>query len=162
MAEKRRGAENYAIAASMGMTVRHVQKLWVRFKNTPKIVFHATMGRPAGERPPEASSRQCLPPAAPSDPGRAGYGTASEGQIWSFSGVSYTPYCGNTTAPHKRKRGRRKWVRYGHTVWHADYKQMDGGRWLISYGDDTARFATGRGVFDRLPQGTPWRCWTGP
>ena len=33
-------------------------------------------------------------------------------------------------------------------MWHTDYKQLDDGRWLISYEDDASRFITGWGVFD--------------
>ena len=55
-AEKRKGAKNQIIAASMNITVRHVQKLWARFKHTPegKIVFPARTGRPPRGPPTRA------------------------------------------------------------------------------------------------------------
>ena len=49
VAEKRKGSKNATIAEAMDISVRYVQKLWARFKNTPKdrIVFPANMGRPS-------------------------------------------------------------------------------------------------------------------
>ena len=48
VAEKRKGTKNTIIAESMGIAIRYVQRIWARFKNTPKgkIVFPARMGRP--------------------------------------------------------------------------------------------------------------------
>ena len=48
IADKRKGTKNTIMAKTMNISVRHVQKLWARFKNTPRdmIVFSATMGRP--------------------------------------------------------------------------------------------------------------------
>lgn len=48
ISEKRKGTKNAVIAETMGISTRYVQKLWARFKNTPKgeIVFPAQMGRP--------------------------------------------------------------------------------------------------------------------
>ncbi len=41
-----------------------------------------------------------------------------------------------------KKKNRRKWIRYEreHTnsMWHTDYKQIDDGRWFISYQDDAS------------------------
>lgn len=53
LAEKRKGTKNAVIAENMGISVRYVQKLWARFKNTPKdkIVFPAPMGRPRKRSP---------------------------------------------------------------------------------------------------------------
>ena len=53
---------------------------------------------------------------------------------------------------HKKKQKRRKWIRYerkhSNSMWHTDYKQLDDGRWFISYEDDASRYVTGWGVFD--------------
>ena len=47
--------------------------------------------------------------------------------------------------------GRRKWMRHASThsnsLWSTDYRQLDDGRWFLSYEDDTPRFVTGWGVF---------------
>ena len=53
---------------------------------------------------------------------------------------------------HKRKQARRKWIqyerKYANSMWHTDYKQLDDGRWFVSYLDDASRLITGWGVFD--------------
>ena len=61
VAEKRKGTKNVIIAESMGITIRYVQKLWARFKNTPKgkIMFTARMGRPHRSLPPEVNDQWC-------------------------------------------------------------------------------------------------------
>ena len=51
-----------------------------------------------------------------------------------------------------KKSQRRKWIRYERTysnsMWHTDYKQLCGGRWLLCYEDDASRFVTGYSIFD--------------
>ena len=58
---------------------------------------------------------------------------------------------GNPAAARPRKGGRRKWVRhereYSNSMWHADFKRLHDGRWLVSYMDDASRFITGFGAF---------------
>ena len=53
---------------------------------------------------------------------------------------------------HKRKQARRKWIRYerkyANSMRHTDYKQLDDGRWFLSFLDDASRLIVGRGVFD--------------
>ena len=57
----------------------------------------------------------------------------------------------NPAATHPKKGRRCKWVRYerdhSNSMRHADFKQLYGGRWLVSYMDDASRFITGFGVF---------------
>ena len=62
VAEKRKGTRNYIIAETMGISVRCVQKLWVKFKNTPKdkIIFPAPMGRPRRGSPTRAEQSAVL------------------------------------------------------------------------------------------------------
>ena len=147
VAEKRKGTKNHAIAESMGITVRYVQKLWARFKNTPKekIVFPATMGRAPLRETPTRSEQSAVLTAR-----RTIRSGAS--RIWDRlrmsnmvipKGVIHAILRESDDAvPHKRKRGRRKWVRYerkhSNSMWHTDYKQLDDGRWLVSYEDDAS------------------------
>ncbi len=48
---------------------------------------------------------------------------------------------------HKRKQARRWWIRYerkyANSMWHTDYKQLDDGRWFISYLDEAFHLITG-------------------
>jgi len=51
-----------------------------------------------------------------------------------------------------RKHGRRKWIRYerrySNSLWHTDWKHLDGYGWLIAYEDDASRLITGYGLFN--------------
>ncbi|MCE2508884.1 MAG: hypothetical protein J4G04_06270 [Nitrosopumilaceae archaeon] len=48
--------------------------------------------------------------------------------------------------------GRRKWMRHANThsnsLWSTDYRQLDDGRWFLSYEDNAPRFVTGWDVFE--------------
>ena len=161
VAEKRKGTKNSIIAESMDITVRYVQMLWARFRDTPRgrIVFPAPMGRP--RRGPPARSEQSAVLSAR----RALKSGAS--RIWDHlrrsgmavpKGVIHAVLRESGDAlEHKRKQGRRKWVRYerkhSNSMWHTDYKQLDDGRWLISYEDDASRFITGWGAFGEATAG---------
>lgn len=161
VAEKRKGTKNRIMAVSMGITVRYVQMLWARFKNTPKdeIVFPAPMGRP--RRGPPARSEQSAVPSAR----RALKSGAS--RIWDHprrSGMAVPKGVIHTilresgdAAERKRKQGRRKWIRYerkhSNSMWHTGYKQLEDGRRLMSYEDDASRFITGWGAFGEATAG---------
>ena len=130
VAEKRKDIKNHAITESMGIAVRHVQKLWAGFKNLRRTrsCFPFPWAGPSGDRPPEASSRPCLPSAAPSNPGQAEYGTASEGRRSSFPSVWYIPYCGSRATRCSTKAGAPQMdtIRaQAFQMWHTDYKQLD-------------------------------------
>ena len=156
VAEKRKGTRNHAIAESMAIAVRYVQKLWARFKEHSEGQDHVSRPNGQARRGAPIRSEQSAVPAAR----RALKSGAS--RIWEPlrrsdmaipQGVVHVVLRESGDAvPHKRKQGRRKWIRYGskHTnsVWRTDYKQLDDGRWLISYEDDASRFVTGWGVFD--------------
>ncbi len=130
VAEKRKGTKNGIIAESMDITVRYVQILWARFKDTPKdkIVFPATMGRPR-RGPPTRHERSAVLSAR-----RALRSGAN--RIWGHlrragmavpKGVIHTILRESGDAvKHKRKQRRRKWVRYerkySNSMWHTDYK----------------------------------------
>ena len=156
VAEKRKGTKNHAISESMGITVRYVQKLWARFKNTPKgkIVFPAPMGRPSRGTPTRSEQSAVLTARRALKSGASRlWDRLKRADIVIPKGVVHAILRESGDAvPHKRKQGRRKWIRYErkHTnsMWHTDYKQLDDGRWLISYEDDASRFVTGWGVFD--------------
>ena len=156
IAEKRKGTKNVIIVESMGITIRYIQKLWARFKNTPKgkIVFPARIGRPH-RGPPTRNEQSIVLDARHKIPGGAN-------RIWRHlksvgisipKGVIHAILRESSEAvKHKNKQKRRKWIRYerkhSNSMWHTDYKQLDDGCWFISYEDDASRFVTGWGVFD--------------
>ncbi len=50
-----------------------------------------------------------------------------------------------------RKRARKKWIRYerqySNSLWHTDWKLLEGKGWLIAYLDDASRLIVGYGLF---------------
>ena len=156
VAEKRKGTKNRIIAEAMNVTVRYVQKLWARFKHVPegKIVFPARMGRPP-RGPPTRAERSAVLAARCALKSGAGL-------IWDHLKRSGTAVPKGVVhailreygeaVEHKRKQARRKWIRYerkyANSMWHTDYKQLDDGRWFVSYQDDASRLIAGWGVFN--------------
>lgn len=53
-----------------------------------------------------------------------------------------------------KKSRKRKWVRYerrkANSLWHADWKQLDDGKWMLLFEDDATRLCTGYGWFNTL------------
>jgi putative transposase len=51
-----------------------------------------------------------------------------------------------------KKRHKKKWIRYERTysnsLWHTNWKYLDGKGWLIAYLDDASRFVVSYGLFD--------------
>ena len=44
-------------------------------------------------------------------------------------------------------RRRRAGREYSNSMWHAGYKLLDDGRWVVAYQDDASRFIVGCGIF---------------
>ena len=114
VAEKRKGTKNHAIAESMGITVRYVQKLWARFKNTPKdkIVFPAPMGRPSRGTPTRSEQSAVLTARRLLKSGASRiWDRLRRSDIVIPKRVVHSILRESGDAvPHKRKQGRRKWI----------------------------------------------------
>ncbi len=153
--EKRKNSRNKEIAASMGVSVRWVQKLWKRYRDKDRIAYPAPMGRPKKCAPGRRDHSAVLSAAS-----TAVHGAASlERIIKSLTGI-HIPHNvlhrilkdADFADTQPRKSQRRKWIRYerehSNSMWHTDYKQLDDGRWFLCYEDDASRFVTGFGVFE--------------
>lgn len=149
-AEKRKGAKS-TISESIGIAVRHVRKLQAGFMNAPTIVFPYAMGRPRRGTP--ARGEQQAPLAAPSNPGQAERGAASEGQTRSFPRASYTPCSGSPAARCRTKEGRGAASGHGTGAGTPTPCGMRTARsWTAGaggwqYEDGASRFIAGRGAF---------------
>ena len=136
VAEKRKGTKNAIIAETMGISVRYVQKLWAKFKNTPKdkIVFPAKMGRPCRGSPTSAEQSAVLSARAKLNAGvnRVWHHLKKLGHAIPKHVVHAILRDSGDAVEHKRKQKRRKWIRYerkhSNTMRHTDYKQLDDGR----------------------------------
>lgn len=153
--EKRNGAKNRTIAEAMGVSVRWVQKLQGRYGRAQEISYPLPMGRRVSGLPGRREHSAVLSAAD----GEYSGARTLERVIEKQAGL-HIPH--NTlhkvmldsglASEEPGKKQRRKWVRYerkhSNSMWHTDYKQLDDGRWFVSYMDDASRFITGYGVFE--------------
>ena len=142
--DKHKGSRNKQIAETAGVSIRWVQRLWARYKDSPNIMYLMSMGRPVNGLPGRREHSSVL--TAKND--QRGGARMMEEIIEEETGIHIphnTLLMDNGLASELGKRRRRKWIRYErmHSMWHTDYKQLDDG----SYEDDASRFVTGWGVF---------------
>ena len=152
--EKRKGRRNKQIAETAGVSIRWVQKLWARYKNSPSATYPLPMGRPANGLPGRREHSAVLSV----NNGQRRGARNMEARIEKETGM-HIPHntiheilMDNSLASEESgKKKRRKWIRYermhSNSLWHTDYKQLDDGRWFLCYEDDASRFVTGWGVF---------------
>jgi putative transposase len=152
--EKRKGRRNKQIAETAGVSMRWVQRLWARYKDSPNITYPLPMGRPVKGLAGRLEHSSVLT----AKNGRRQGARAMEARIEKETGI-HIPH--NTiheilmenglASEESGKKKRRKWIRYerlhSNSLWHTDYKQLDDGRWFLCYEDDASRFVTGWGVF---------------
>ena len=145
------------IAMHLGVSVRWVQKLCVKYRNTPvsKIVYPEPMGRPKTGLPGRREHSAVL-------------SNYSENRRSAVRLEKIIRVRIGIHIPHRiiqnvlkdeelaenqpAKARRRKWIRYerrfSNSLWHTDYKQLPDGRWFICYMDDASRFIVSFGVFE--------------
>ena len=58
--EKRKGRRNKQIAETAGVSIRWVQKLWARYKDSSNITYPLPVGRHVNGLPGRRSIRPCL------------------------------------------------------------------------------------------------------
>ena len=156
--EKRRGTSSRAIAGILKVCTRQVQRIWSRFRRlgTGSILYLPR--RPGRHRKGEPGRREHSAVLAAF--GRVVNGASAICRHIRDAG-GHVPkddvhrvLLENGPAREERaKKRRRRYVRYGRrhssTLWHADYTQLEDGRWMIVYVDDSSRYVVGHGVFDR-------------
>ena len=144
------------IAQTMKVSASWVRRLWRRFEGCePKdIKYPARMGRPNNGIPGRREQSAVLSGRHRNECGARGL----EDDIEEDTGL-HVPHntihkvlAGEGMAEAQPKKGgQRERVRfertYSNTMWHADYKRLDDGRWFIACMDDASRFITGFGVF---------------
>ena len=140
-------------AVEMEVSGRRVRRPYARYRATGEIPEPGRPGRPRQTTPEERLR-------AAEEFGRHRCGAARL-EMMDASGGTHVPHNAiramqgeaGLAAESARGQRRRKWVRYGRTrsgsMWHTDYKQLEGGRRLAAYMGDASRFITGYGVFER-------------
>ena len=144
------------IAATMGVSEAWVKRLWARYRHAKEseIRYPLPMGRPPKGLHGRREHSAVLAARCASRDGAGGIKKHAQEAL----GINiphrtiHTVMRESGDAREERsKTGRRRWVRYerehSNSMWHADYKLLDDGRWLIAYQDDASRFITGFGVF---------------
>lgn len=161
--EKRRGTRNSVIAGQVGACVRHVQRIWRRFRDSrigdilylPRRPGRHSNGEPGRrEHSMVVNAAAAVPRCAGDVYRRLNDGDADRAvECHTARDVVHRIMLAEGRAREESgKKRQRRYVRYerrhSNTLWHADYTQLPDGRWLIMYEDDSSRFVTGWGVFE--------------
>ena len=158
--EKAKGEmTNAEIARTMNVSTIWVKKLWARYRHAREDLGQITYPRPMG-RPKKQSPGRREHAAVLAHRTKYRHGAVKLEECIEESTGLHIPHNTihkilreeNLAAKQPKKSKRRKWIRYERTysnsMWHTDYKQLDDGRWFVSYQDDASRCITGFGVFD--------------
>ena len=156
--QRKIGKSTSDISVELGITSRHVRRLWSRFLNTKTIPKIRKPGRPTKE-PSHVQTKSVL------DMQNEGNHMGVVRTAKYLRGAGYNiSYCAiykimkkhGLVTPSPAKSKRRKWVRFerrfSNAMWHADWHIMKDPRLkgfnLIVYLDDASRCVIGYGVFE--------------
>ncbi len=150
MRQLKKGTSSSVVASEIGVTPRHVRRLWVEFRVTGSPHVPKTPGRPAA-RPSPDEVQLVLGEHKHEDVGvlRVAMNLRKSHDI-SYSKVYRIMKEGGLVAPSAAKSRRRKWIRYerkhSNSMWHTDWHVMKDPRFrglhLITYLDDASRCVT--------------------
>ncbi len=142
------------IARIAGITDRYVRILYTKYKQTGTIPVLQRPGRPKST---DYSASKCIISATYAMY-RCSAATLERiiDKVWNVhiphNAIHDIMKQNGMASEEVKKKRRRSWIRYERTysnsLWHTDYKQLDDGRWVITYLDDASRFVTAYGVFE--------------
>ncbi len=151
--QRRKGSSSSQVARDLGITARHVRRLWARFQRTGTT--RARMGRP---RLCITASRMRLVTWAhrrrPVGVVRTARDLRKNHDI-SYHAVYRILKKSGSVVPSAAKSRKRKWVRYerrySNAMWHVDWHEMKDPRFrglqLVTYLDDASRCVVASQVF---------------
>ena len=153
----KKGRDTRVVAEELGVTQRHIQRLWAEYLKTGKTHVQRPAGRPAGPEPSEEEIQAVLDVHGRKPEGvvRTAKRLRKEGcDISRYRTYGIMKSNGLVTASPAKSR-QRKWVRYerlySNAMWHTDWHIMKDPRmkWLnlITYLDDASRCVTGAALF---------------
>ena len=153
--EKKKGTSNTKIADGVGISTRHVRRLWPRYAATGSLPVIKSAGRPAAKISDE-DVRRVLDAYGNEGVGVGRVAKALRHQNISGRTVYKVMKEHGLVEPCPTKSKKRKWVRYerlhSNSMWHTDWHVMKDYRMkdlsLITYLDDASRCVTGFGLFD--------------
>ncbi len=151
--QKENGSKNALIANTMKISVRRVQKLYSAYRKTGTI---PELKKP-GRKYVEATDIEKRTIAEAYDEHRAGALILE--RIIDVIYARHIPHnrihramkSMGIARDEPRKQIRKKWIRYerkySNSLWHTDWKLIEGVGWLTAYEDDASRFIVGYGLF---------------
>ena len=160
--EKKKETLNATIAQHLGVSIRHVQRLWSMFKDRVGNILY--LPKHPGRHIKGSFGRRIHSAVV----NAAGIIPTSANEIYHYLNDKHVDHLVDQhiardiihkiilseerAREEKGKKKQRSYVRYerkhSNTLWHTDYTQLSDGRWLIMYEDDSSRLITGWGVFD--------------
>ena len=153
--EKCRGTR--VVAEELGVTQRHIQRLWAEYLRTGKVHEQRPAGRPAGPDPSEQEISAVLDVHGRKPAGviRTAMRLRKEGHDISRYKAYKIMKSKGLVEDSPAKSRQRKWVRYeriySNAMWHTDWHAMKDPRMkgmnLITYLDDASRCVTGAALF---------------
>ena len=162
----KKGRGTRVVAEELGVTQRHIQRLWAEYLSTGKVHVQIPAGRPADPEPSEQEIQAVLDVHGRKPEGvvRTAKRLRKEGHdISRYRAYGIMKSAGLVTDSPARSR-QRKWVRYerlySNAMWHTDWHTMKDPRMkglnLITYLDDASRCVTGPSHSKRPPRGAQW------
>ena len=158
MNQLEKGRRASVVAAELGVTPRHIRRLWAEFRETGSAHVPRPPGRPALQ-PPSQEEVQLVLDAYRLKVGvlRTAISLRRAGHDISYQRVYRIMKENGLVVPSEAKSRKRKWVRYerkhSNSMWHTDWHTMKDPRMkgfcLITFLDDASRCVTGAGLFSQ-------------
>ena len=155
MGQIKKGTSSSSVAVQIGVTPRHVRRLWAEFCATGSPHIPRMPGRPATQPSPD-EVQLVLDEHRREDVGvlRTAMNLRKDYDI-SYAKVYQVMKENGLVVPSTAKSCRRKWIRYerkhSNSMWHTDWHVMKDPRFrglnLITYIDDAFRCVTGARLF---------------
>ena len=151
--QRKKGVPSSQIARELGITARHVRRLWTRFLQTGTTV--TKMGRPrhhtTGAQIRLVTEAYQEHPAGPVHIARR----LRKNHDISYYTVYHIMKKAGIVVPSAAKSRKRKWVRYerrhSNAMWHVDWHEMKDSRFcglhLVTYLDDASRCIVAASIF---------------
>lgn len=152
-----KGKSTKTVAAELGVTQRHIQRLWTEYLKTGEVHTQRLAGRPPTPVPSDEEIRTILNTHKSKPEGyvRTAKRLQRVGHNISCHRVYKIIKSKGMVVDSPAKSKRRKWVRYeriySNAMWHTDWHAMKDPRLkglnLITYLDDASRCVTGAALF---------------
>ena len=144
-----KGKDTRTVAQEIGVTQRHVQRLWMEYRNGGRMHLQGQPGRPA--KPLSPDEVKAVLDAHALDPAGVLRTAKNLGNHISHRRICRIMKSNGLIVSSPAKSRKRKWVRYerlySNSMWHTDWHAMKDSRMkdlnLIAYLDDASRCVTG-------------------